>query len=198
MYLAALAAAGLFSTRAITANDEVLARGKKCGWQGEFPEASDLTASDIVGLNTANSLLIATRYSLSKSKAYARSCYGSDVDLSTSCSYYVQQKINSTIKYDAPCPVAVEACATPAMSIESGIISSDQDLGINLRNQDKISLRKTTTCSPILGEKYATTINSTFKGYSFGPSADLSEFSQYTSFILDTSDMFDYHDYGME
>ena len=131
---------------------------------------------------TAKILLVMSRSGYQRSSIYSRACYsGQYRDYSSICSSYVQQQINSTIDISAPCPFAPGACDGPALTIDTGMIDSNYHLGVNTHKRDRISIRKTTTCAPLLGERYTDgwlpfplnlttkqTQNSSFKGYAFG------------------------------
>lgn len=203
VYISALAAASLFSSRAIIASDAVLTRGTSCGWQGEFPEDAQLQTAQ--NFTTTNSLIVSSRFSLQKSAAYAGACYGPDVD-PTSCDLYVQRDINSTTDFNAPCPFAAGVCATAAVSTDSGLIHSDQHLGVNSHLKDRVSFRKITTCAPLSVERYTdniTTTEGSFVGYAFGetlendPSDPLTQYTFLASNSTATTTSTDDMDYNM-
>jgi hypothetical protein len=169
--------AGLFSSWVTTTTEEALIQSASCGWLAELSRWTYLT-NDPQAEDTAKTLLVMARSSYQRSAIYSRACYaGQYSDYHSICSSYVQRQIDFTVNFSAPCPFAPEACDGPAISIDTGFIDSDYDLGINTQKSDRISLKKVTTCAPLLGERYESYTtdpidNSTIKGYSFGPSTD--------------------------
>lgn len=94
---------------------------------------------------------------------YARQCYDGDGGLNKlRCSIYTKQSINWT-SADAACPFDPTVCSVSrAFKMDSGLIDSHADLGINSRPSDRISFRKVTTCSPLSVEgDYVSVVNST-------------------------------------
>lgn len=153
MHMLAISAAGLLSSRLITTNDEALVRSPLCGWLTEVSRFDPLVDNSQV--NKAKTLLVMARYSYQQSSIYARACYGQEYNsYSSLCSSFVQTRINTTINTSAPCPFASIACNRSAMSIDTGFIDSDRHLGINTKN-DRISVKKVTTCTPLDGERYS-------------------------------------------
>ncbi|RKK82868.1 hypothetical protein BFJ68_g17495 [Fusarium oxysporum] len=85
---------------------------------------------------------------------YVRSCYG-DVKSSYSsmCDRYVTTRIESHVEETAPCPFTDGTCMTPAISIDSGLLDSDLDLGITATAGNRVQVRKAITCAPIPAEQ---------------------------------------------
>jgi hypothetical protein len=179
-YMVALAAAGLLSSKLLVVPDEGLARNPLCGWTKEGPELADL-ASHPQGVDIANALLVAGRWSYRKSLAYSQNCYQSLSAASSSrCAVFVQPMLHSKVVKSAPCPFEPSYCASPAISIDAGRIDFDRHLGINTNPRDRVPLKKTTTCAPLLGKKVTTgwqaapgsfhlaLSNDSGKGYNFG------------------------------
>jgi hypothetical protein len=61
-----------------------------------------------------------------------------------------------SVDLQAKCPFAGNACLTPAVRFDSGLLNSNDDLGMNSPSKFSLSLRRITTCAPIDAEKYAT------------------------------------------
>lgn len=151
-YMVLLAAAGLLSPKFFLASDEVLVKSDKCGWVAEVDYNDSL--SNTTSVDVANALLIAGRYSYDQSLKYSQSCYQNQ-EGEASCDSFVKPQIPSTVNYSAECPFQKDICATPAISMDSGLIESGKDLGINSNSGDRIAFRKTMTCAPLLGEKFS-------------------------------------------
>lgn len=188
--------AGLFSSRVVTTSDETLTQSASCGWLAELSRWTYLT--DPQTEDTAKTLLVMGRSSYQRSSIYSRACYGEQYsDYSSICSSYVQQRINATVNISAPCPFAPGACDGPAVSMDTGFIDSDYHLGINTHKSNRMSIKKVTTCAPILSERYASgwfpapssdpILNDTWKAYFFGSlTAPNATFVNYT-FVISNS-----------
>ncbi|KAF2456413.1 hypothetical protein BDY21DRAFT_393710 [Lineolata rhizophorae] len=149
------AAAGLFSSRVASATDLVLVRSPLCGWMDEPLDVHDFPA--MAEIDVAGALLVAGRWSYDDALEYARSCYGAKPTLnSVLCSTHAKVRL----EYETggkPCPFADGACGSShALFMDSGLVDSDLDLGINAPPGDRIKCRKTMTCAPIpADERYA-------------------------------------------
>lgn len=154
LHMLAISAAGLFSSRVITTNNEALVRSPLCGWLTEVSRFNLL--SDDSELDTAKILLVMGRYSYQQSLIYARACYGQEYNgYSSICSSFVQPQIHTTVNSSAPCPFAPVACDGPAISVDTGFIDSDRHLGVNTHKNDRISVKKVATCAPLRSERYS-------------------------------------------
>jgi hypothetical protein len=54
------------------------------------------------------------------------------------------------------CPFGSDACLVDAVRFDSGLLSSNDDVGINSPPRDSLQFRRVTTCAPIRVDKYAT------------------------------------------
>ncbi|EXJ72608.1 uncharacterized protein A1O5_03754 [Cladophialophora psammophila CBS 110553] len=81
---------------------------------------------------------------------YARQCYDQDAGLNKlSCSIYANQSIDWTAG-ETDCPFDKSICAVPsAFRMDTGLVDSHTDLGVNTRQSDRVGFRKVTTCSPL-------------------------------------------------
>lgn len=131
-----------------------------------------------------NALVIMGRLTLTKSMAYARTCYGSgSAQGSAECNYFVQPTlsgVNSSTVTNATCPFGNNACSDTAVKHDSGYIHSNMDLGINSPKHEALTIRRVTTCAPIDTSKYATewrgNVPEAFGGGEFNTSVKLYEF----------------------
>lgn len=166
--------AGGLSSRFIAGNDEVQAVPGKCGWMKEA-SIKDIIHDD-AAFETFNSLVVMTRYRYRQSAAYSRTCYGRMGGNSSICAIFKRRTLPYTISLSEPCPFDKKICNGSAISLDTGLLRSDEHLGINTRPEDAISFRKTLTCAPLAGEQYAdgwqenpAIANDTMKCYYFGP-----------------------------
>jgi hypothetical protein len=196
------AAGGLSSTFISNNNNEVqlLSDVGGCGWMAEPSNIRDIV--DDKSFEEANALTVMTRYGFKRSAAYSRSCYMQTGANSTSCGTYMRPALSLNISTEVACPFDEKICNGKAISIDTGYIRSDHDLGINTRPEDSISARKVLTCVPLAAEKYTDGwvpvpdgLNLTdlpdgtlLKGYRFGPTLPIDDkdpFANYT-IVLNT------------
>ncbi|KAF4214795.1 hypothetical protein CNMCM6805_009440 [Aspergillus fumigatiaffinis] len=82
---------------------------------------------------------------------YVRQCYqGSPSGLM--CGTYARPSIPFTTNQNASCPFASELCAyndRSAFEMDTSLLDSQTDFGINARPKDRIKFRRVTTCAPV-------------------------------------------------
>jgi hypothetical protein len=155
-HAAAFYAAGIFSSRVARTAGEVLIKSDICGWPSE-QSFKDYTQWSEEDKESADVFLTAMVQSFRYSASYARSCYGTGSGSKPSiCNIYSTRSIQSKIDRAAPCPFTEGTCTNMAIAIDSGLIDSHLHLGINAPAQDRVQLRKLTTCAPIpLEERFS-------------------------------------------
>jgi len=186
-HMVAFAIAGLFSSQVTTVGDEALVQSQNCGWMDEVPGLWSAEINYTQGqVDVMNSLAVTGRWSYQKSSAYSRGCYRDQPGvLASVCSTYSQPRIDSVTDPLAECPFDSAACEVNAFMLDSGHMDSALQLGINAQESDRISIRRVTSCAPILAERYSTDWqplpdslntsgvralpNDTYMGYDMGP-----------------------------
>jgi hypothetical protein len=144
----------LFSLQPLTTGDNtVLLDSATCGWVDDWlslaaNRARNVSKSDLA---IADALAIGSRWSFDRSLEYTRACYA-NTDSASQCERFVAKYIKSVVNQNAPCPFKNSACQTPAFEMQSALIDSHIDLGINAPDTDRVQFKKTTTCAPILLE----------------------------------------------
>ena len=172
------AVAGVFSAEvAKAAGNETLIRGLDCGYligNLSLPDDSPLVAAGLRAMEIDDTLV---------ASSYARACYDDHTPPDElRCNRFVKPKLAYSTRPDAPCPFAVDICldkSGAAFEVDSGLIDSHSDLGINTASEDRLQYRKVTTCSVLQVEERAQDVNQTdAKGntiqwthYAFGGSA---------------------------
>lgn len=66
------------------------------------------------------------------------------------------------INQNATCPFESGACLfsdTEALEMDTGLLDSHEDFGINAAPQDRIQFRRVATCAPLHGKQYASYLN---------------------------------------
>lgn len=163
VHIGCFAAAGLLSSQIASANaGEALVRSTACGYPREIANVRNTQSENLSekDLDTFNAEVLLGRLTLTKSAAYVRSCYNDGTSsASTDCNIFVRSHIvgvNPSAVTNASCPFGSDACATPAVRYDSGSLHSNRDLGMNFPSTEGLSMRRVTTCAPILSDTYAT------------------------------------------
>jgi hypothetical protein len=175
-HFAVFTLAGLFSSRVTGASsNEVLLQSTNCG---NWNDASQADFGDVNYTDT-DAVTAIFRYqhhlgTLSdQGVAYARSCYnasGGDKER-VECTGYANPAINWTSTLNDPCPFAEGVCvASPigALQLDTGMLDSHNDLGINAPKGKRLAYRRLTTCAPVRTEGFLMTVNGT-EYYFYGP-----------------------------
>jgi hypothetical protein len=141
LHFIAFTAAGIFSSKVASVGSNVLIRGPTCGnwsvpYQGNTFNKSLLTeSSELSSWGLSNYKDIA---------GYVKSCYAFDNatrSLPQDCLAY-GRRLPSWSSEVVDCPFADGMCIDgAALELDSGLIDSHLDLGINGRQQDRISFR---------------------------------------------------------
>ncbi|KAK0285204.1 hypothetical protein LTR35_005406 [Friedmanniomyces endolithicus] len=88
---------------------------------------------------------------------YARACYDSSRD-SLTCGVYTNKTIHYSVNANATCPTQTGTCFfsnTAAYEMDTGLMDSNDALGLNSPKGERITYRKVTTCAPIhIGQDY--------------------------------------------
>ncbi|KAL8924268.1 MAG: hypothetical protein Q9172_002741 [Xanthocarpia lactea] len=96
--------------------------------------------------------------------SYSRACYGAARE-PLLCNQYAQRRLGWTTNPNATCPFAPELCmygdAPTGYEMDTGLLNSQEDLGINAPDSDRVQYRKVTTCSPIHTRGYYEEYNET-------------------------------------
>ncbi|KAL5319167.1 hypothetical protein ACEPPN_012216 [Leptodophora sp. 'Broadleaf-Isolate-01'] len=123
--------------------DEVLIRSPNCGfWKAGFAFTDvDTTTSSILTNQSWEAV------------SYVDNCYENDAP-STLCDGFLPQRRLPTFEWSvAPCPFDVDICLHtnkfPAFKMQTEVLDSHKDFGINAPPHDRIKLQRTTVCSPL-------------------------------------------------
>ena len=101
------------------------------------------------------------QYATQRSAAYlnyASQCYPSSrAEKSESCRPYVKSKLNYTITRDASCPFDDEICLLKSgnLILESAMLDSHEDFGINSPKKKRFGLRIKQQCAPLVTEGFS-------------------------------------------
>ncbi|KAE8445219.1 hypothetical protein EG329_013591 [Mollisiaceae sp. DMI_Dod_QoI] len=152
----------LFSVAAIFSSEVTKAAGstallasKNCGYYSVFgPTRDDITANIALHKNIAADFLSAT--------SYAHACYGKKESLQ--CMLYAEQEIGYTVNMNVSCPFDESICLVKgnnSIELDTGLMDSHKDFGVNAPPDRRVSYRKVTTCSPLDITNFTVLENST-------------------------------------
>jgi hypothetical protein len=142
----AFTVAGLFSSRVTTETaSEVLLKGGDCRQLAEPAEEDwiDWAAAS----ETWNNERIHAHL------AYARQCYTA-AENSEDCRQYVKPSIPFNITRDAPCPFDDKLCKSKSIIVDTGLLNSNHDLGVNVPKHLQFQIRVINQCAPLVSEGY--------------------------------------------
>lgn len=168
--VAVFAVAGVYSSRiSALAGDEVLVKSSVDN-NGSHPQVVD------------DMYYLYSPYAASRriaAKNYAQSCYLDTETLPQMCKTYVKPQLPRRIDRTANCPFAPKLCRTQDKNIriDTGLLDSHVDLGINSPESDRFQVRHVLHCAPLATEGFVERRNLTIGAYSVPYS-----FSRYGSF----------------
>lgn len=156
VFLLAFSAASILTglvTRAAGSQRLIVSDG--CGYWALDESASAVDRQLALQTKDLNDTILAA--------TYARQCYGEEAGLNKlRCSMYTKPSIDWTAS-EVDCPFGGSICSSPrAFKLDSGIIDSHLDLGMNAPDSGRVGFRKVTTCSPLkVTPEYVSVITST-------------------------------------
>jgi hypothetical protein len=122
--------------------DEILIRSPNCGfWEAPFDSYKDIGSTDLVNGSWIGA-------------AYVDSCYNSDAP-SVLCDRFLPQRRLRTFEWsNTACPFDEDLClardsSAAAFTLQTDVLDSHKDFGINAPPDDRIKLQRTTTCAPL-------------------------------------------------
>jgi hypothetical protein len=111
---------------------------------------------------------------------YVRQCYRETTSLA--CSVYNRRSLSFTTNPNASCPF-LGLCIfndNSAFSMDTGLVDSHSDLGINARPENRIKYRRVTTCAPIHAKQWVQVVNVTNIGQVINVDAGPTNAGNYT------------------
>lgn len=144
-------AAGVFSSYIVTTTDlEVLVGSGSCRL---------LNSTDYIAANTDDVTYQAALRSAASS--FAQRCYR-EGPLPSDCNFFIHPRVEPTLSF-VECPFDSGLCFngsdTKAAVLDSGYLDSNDVLGINAPPEDRVLMRRQSTCVPLDTAKYTTLIN---------------------------------------
>lgn len=104
---------------------------------------------------------------------YAQDCYAARLS-DGRCGSFIKGQLNSVVNRNASCPFRSEMCRSQYGNIEidTGLIDTNFDLGVNAPKDKGVLLRRVINCSPLVTEGYSINANMSgriFTSYYYGP-----------------------------
>jgi hypothetical protein len=145
----AFSVAGLFSSRVTTETaSQVLLIGRDCRTINPVSNNfSDMLSAEVWVNKRTSSYL-----------NYAQQCY-TQAENSEDCRLYVRPSIPLKTTHNASCPFDEKMCKTKSIIVDTGLLNSNGDLGLNLPPSAQFQLRFVHQCAPLVSEGYVSLHN---------------------------------------
>lgn len=160
--VAFILAGGFSSTIASAAGDVVLLTGEQCGIPDMPTDMASLSSHIATLANYANT-----------AAQYAQQCYSTDRSSLVDCGRFVKDRLSWEMDSNAPCPFATSMCRnnTGNLRLDTGHIDLNAALGMNVPENEGVSLRSVLHCAPLVTEGFTTRVsspNATLVQYHYG------------------------------
>lgn len=152
-------ASGLSSRISTGVGNEVLISSSNCGMIVFRRQPS----AEFVGTK----LLHFFANNMQSQSTYAQQCYAKDTNLAN-CQTYVKKRLVSQVNRNATCPFQSKMCRfqNGNIRIDTGLLDTHEDLGLNLPRSQRLQIRTTTDCAPIVMEGYKKDVEIPFQNVS--------------------------------
>ncbi|CAM1507698.1 Fc.00g045460.m01.CDS01 [Cosmosporella sp. VM-42] len=136
--------------------NEVLIQSPNCGWW----EASFQNDKAVASREVTNRTREAVQY--------ADNCYESDEPSDLCDNFLMKRKLKWTRWHNTACPFGEGIClgdnTFPAFQMETMLLDSHEDFGMNAPKNDRFALQKTTTCVPLDVQTWSEVVDGTLNG----------------------------------
>ncbi|KAI7778233.1 hypothetical protein LA080_002498 [Diaporthe eres] len=137
--------------------------------------------------------------SISTASNYAQQCYSANSTGLTDCNYFVSQRLPGFVDNSAPCPFKESLCRSNStnLALDTGFISTDAHLGLNAPPEERLFIRHTLHCAPLVTEGHSS-VHGNYTRYNYGsqwalidPESDFSEgYLNYTYAVESLEDQY--------
>lgn len=171
VHCALVFAASILTSRLADSTGDVLLQSPICGW----PDLKilQIASAKLTALPGADAFYVAAQALYGTARQYSRECYTQAVLLgSTGCNNFIKPTIDSIVRPDDSCPFQDAMCETSALTIDTGLLDSHEDIGINAPQASRIQFRKVLSCAVIpANRKFSSewTINFTTPIFTWDP-----------------------------
>jgi hypothetical protein len=152
------AVASILSAKVATTNGQALLHGAKYG----IPNTTniDFTYDQFLSMGKADvmdasALRILAQNIFQQTKAYVDGCYAHSPTSPNTCNNYIRTYFASTTSVSNTCIFHDDICLAPPVTFESDYIDTHSDMGLNASPQERISVRKRMSCTPIDAERFS-------------------------------------------
>ena len=152
VHFALFHAAAILSSAIYSTTDEVLIRSDYCKMFGVGSS----------GTPQNNAWNMAERATARWALDWSRTCWNLENEKTTECSILAKPNFlgQQEIYYNQPCPFSPEMCLDSdagAITIDSGLVNTNKDLGLNSRKGNAINYQRITTCAPLQTQQFSWT-----------------------------------------
>lgn len=173
-HLLLFTAAGILSSTLARVSNEVLVRSPNCGIWSQIVGNLDIeNPTDVPALTQWTNFNAHRRENVDLSREYVADCLNG-YQASPQCNAFKQNQLSFTTTRNASCPFSPKMCLGPAngsLYLDTGLLDSRDDFGVNSRRSDRVLYRKTMSCSPITTEGYIMSGNGSWDGRGYNYTA---------------------------
>ncbi|PFH55001.1 hypothetical protein XA68_11122 [Ophiocordyceps unilateralis] len=164
--IAVFTLAGGFSSQLSSGlGNAVLVNGTHCGYLMDTYEANSS--------GSANGIYPYLVRRLENAANYAQQCYSAKNSGMFACSTFIKDHLPATVDSEAACPFHGGICRsnTSNLRLDTGLLDSQDDLGINAPPEQRMLFRSVLHCAPLVTEGYTSQVRmptSNYTRYHYG------------------------------
>jgi hypothetical protein len=159
--MAVFGIAGIFTSEITKApGNSTLLIGTLCG------EYSPANATEVNGILSSKNLA-----DTNVAATYVRQCY-QNATSTGACGFFMRPSLPFRVNVNARCPFESGTCLTSdqdAFSMDTGLLDSHGDFGINSAPAGRIQYRRMATCAPLHGKPFGSYVNLNNSNSVYGP-----------------------------
>jgi hypothetical protein len=152
VHCAIIAVASVFISQIVQSGSDVLLSSSVCGWTDL--NYIKLSEEKLTAMPGSDAFYISGRNFFGTCQQYARNCYGqTGLSPSLGCNSLVKPTHDSIVTFNDLCPFQDGVCETSALTLDTGIVDSNDDLGINSTPENRVQFRKVLSCAVIPADR---------------------------------------------
>lgn len=153
--------AGAFSNTLINAGPQVLSRSPFCGfWNQTYLNTVGFSpnTSSVEDFMLYDEALARSDHDVELSVQYAQGCYLEQSTGSSNCDTFQSSALKYRVLHNQTCPFAAELCRPDVgtLTLDTGLLDTHTDLGINAAKADRLLYRKASKCTVLNDTKQTT------------------------------------------
>jgi hypothetical protein len=152
IHCALIFAASILTSRLADSTGDVLLQSPICGW----PDIKILQVAQekLTALPGADAFYMTAQSLYGVAREYSRECYTQTALLnSPGCNSFIKSTVDSIVRIDDPCPFQETVCETSALTIDTGLLDSHKDMGVNAPPSNRVQFRKALSCAVIPADR---------------------------------------------